>query len=77
MSLAFFQTRLKIEVSLSGDFGTKVILDAEQDESVKVTAVISRRDFFGRNQIWLVTLAKSSLFAVAEQALTFFIRTHS
>lgn len=75
MSLAFFQTRLKIEVSLSGDFGTKVILDAEQDESVKVT---SRRDFFERNQIWLVTLAKSSLFAVAEQALlTFFIRTHS
>lgn len=56
-------------VSLSGNFGIKVILDAEQGESVKVTAVISRRDIFERNQIWLVTLPKSPLFAVAEQAL--------
>lgn len=43
-------------VSLSGNFGTKVILDAERGESVKVTAVILSRDIFERNQIWLVTL---------------------
>lgn len=43
-------------LSLSGNFGTKVILDAERGESVKVTAVILSRDIFERNQIWLVTL---------------------
>lgn len=58
MGLSFFR-----------DFGTNVILDAdwtEQGESVIVTEVMARRDFFERNQIWLVS---HPLFAVAEQAL--------
>lgn len=58
MGLSFFR-----------DFETNVILDAdwtEQGESVIVTAVMACRDFFERNQIWLVS---HPLFAVAEQAL--------